>query len=58
MNVILFTQNNVHGMPGKHFKEMQQTSILDKGHIFREVLMYKYQIFIMVNNIKYTYHIL
>jgi hypothetical protein len=31
---------------------MQETSIMDKVHIFREVLIYKFQIFIMVNNYK------
>jgi len=55
---IFFTQNNFHGMPGKHIKEMHETSILDKAHIFREVLMCKNQIFIMVNKITYRYHIL
>ena len=52
---VLFAQNNVHRMLGKIIKEIQGTSILDKVHIFREVLTYKYQIFIMVNNIIYTH---
>ena len=39
-------------MPGKHeIKELQKTAILGTAHILREVLMQKYETFILGNNI-------
>jgi hypothetical protein len=42
-------------IPGKyHIKELQKTAILATAHILRQVLMYKYEILNVANNIMCT----
>jgi hypothetical protein len=45
----------VNNIPGKHdVKEVHETSILGTAHIFRKVLIQKYETFIKGNNITGT----